>query len=319
MSAFRPVIATVHRRPSSSTALLVGLPVLGALLGAILALALGGGAGDAPSRTTPPPAARAVAAGDLRLTLPQGWHAVRSGPAVPSFAGVRTAFARGPNVDVAIALLPAARRSLLPRGLDAAHGLRPSRPRVARAGALRAYHYVRIAKSQRALDVFAVPTTQGIATIVCSSTTPVPGACDAALGGLRLARGAFVPLNADAAFLARLPAAAMTLDARRARLRTQLARASVSEAAVRIVARLAGTYAAAASTLRPLVAHGSAAGATVRLLEQLRVRYGGLAGPLRTGDRAAFAASVLAIDLDESRLATRLEGWQRALALPGSG
>jgi hypothetical protein len=319
MSAFRPVIATVHRRPPSSTALLVGLSLLGALLGAVLALAVGDGAGDAPGRTTPPPAPRAVAAGDLRLTLPAGWRAARSGPAVPEFAGVRTAFARGPNADVAMALLPAASPSLLPWRLDAARRSLPSsRPRVARAGSLRAYHYVLAAKGERVIDVLAVPTTQGIATIVCSSTAPVPGECDVALRGLRLARGAFVPLNADAAFLARLPAVALTLDARRVRLRTQLARASLPETAVRIVARLAETYAAATSTLRPLVARGSEAAATVRLLDGLRVRYGGLAATLRTGDRAAFAAIALAIDLDEARLVARLEGWQR-VALPGSG
>jgi hypothetical protein len=57
----------------------------------------------------------------------------------------------------------------------------------------------------------------------------------------------------------------------------------------------------------------------VRLLDELRVRYSGLAGTLRTGDRAAFAATARAIDLDESRLTARLEGWQRVLALPGAG
>jgi hypothetical protein len=318
MSAFGPVIATVHRRPSSSTALLVGLPLLGALLGAILALVFGAGA-SAPGRATPRPAARIVAAGDLRLTLPEGWRAVRTGPDVPGFAGARTAFARSWDTDVAIALLPATSQSLLPRRLDAARSLGSSRPRLARAGTLGAYHYLRAAKGRRVLDVFAVPTTQGIATIVCSSTALAPGECDLALRGLRLVRGAFLPLSADAAFLTRLPAVALTLDARRARLRTRLPRASLTDTATSTAALLARAYAAATRTLRPLAARGSEAAATVRLLDALRVRYGGLAGALRTGDRAAFAATARAIDRDESRLAARLRGWQqRGLASPGS-
>jgi hypothetical protein len=69
--------------------------------------------------------------------------------------------------------------------------------------------------------------------------------------------------------------------------------------------------------LRPLAAPRSEAAGTVDLLEALRVRYLRLAGALRTGDRAAFTVTARAIDRDESRLAARLERWQRALAPPG--
>jgi len=318
MSAFGHVTATAHRRPSS-TALLVGLPLLAALLGAMLALAFGGNAGEAPGRASAAPAAGTVSAGDLRLTLPDGWTPARTGPDVPGFEGAPKAFAHSWNADVVIALLPAARRSLLPAQLDTAKSPASARPRVARAGALSAYHYVRAPKGQRVLDVVVVPTTQGIATIACSSAVLAPYECDLALDTLRLARGSFLALNADAAFLVRLPAVAATLDAQRVRLRARLARTSLPDAAARAAAGLAGAYAAAGRALRPLAAPRGEAAATVRLLDRLRDRYGALAGALRAPDRDAFAAAARAIARDESRLAARLEGWQRVLALPGSG
>jgi hypothetical protein len=313
MSAFGHVPAAIHRRPSSST-VLVGLPLLAAVLGAILALAFGQDAGTAPRRAAAPPAVSTLAAGDLRLTLPDGWAAVRTGPEVPGFQGARTAFARSWNADVAIALLPAARPSLLPAQLDAAKSLASSRPRIARAGALRAYHYVRAPKGERVVDVVAVPTTQGVATIACSSAVPAPGECDMALGGLRLARGSFLPLDADAAFLAGLPTVAARLDAERVRLRARLEDAALAEEAARAADGLAGAYAAAGRALRPLVAQHGAAAATVRLLGALRARYRELAGALRAGDRIAFARTARAIGSDEARFAARLQTWQRVLA-----
>jgi hypothetical protein len=313
MSAFGRVTATAHRRPSS-TAVLVGLPLLAALLGALLAVAFGRDAGDGPGRASLAPAARILSAGDLRLTLPQGWTPLRSGPDVPGFEGTRRAFARSWNADVVIALLPAARPSLLPARLDTAKRRASARPRVVRAGAVRAYHYVRAPKGQRVLDVVVVPTTQGIATIACASAVVAPYECDLALRTLRLARGSFLALSTDAAFLARLPAAAATLDARRVRLRTRMARASLPEEAARAAAGLASAYAAAHRALRPLVAPHSEAAGTVRLLERLRVRYGVLAGALRAADRRAFAMTARTIASEESRFAARLGDWQRVLA-----
>jgi hypothetical protein len=318
MNALGHMPTTVRRRPPAS-AVLVALPLLAAFLGAILALAFGDDAGPAPVRATPAPAGRTVAAGDLRLTLPEGWTPIRTIPAMPGFEGARATFARSWNADVAIALLPAVKPSLLPAQLDAAKSPASSRPRVAGAGTLRGYHYVRDPQGAGVLDVVAVPTTQGVATIVCRSTVVAPDECDLALRGLRLARGSFLPLSADAAFLSRLPAVAATLDAERVRLRERLARATLAEDPARTADRLAGAYAGARSALRPLAAPRSEAAGTVGLLETLRVHYVRLAGALRTGDRAAFAATVRAIDRDESRLAARLERWQRALAPPDAG
>jgi hypothetical protein len=318
MSAFGHLGATVRRRPPSF-AVLVGLPLLAGLLGVILALAFASKHENAPPGAGAPSPRRIVAAGDLRFTLPHGWTQASPGPDVPGFGGAHALFARSLSADVVIALLPAVRPSLLPRALDAMKSPTSSRPTVIRAGALQGYHYVRAAKGQRVLELVVAPTTHGIATIACSSAVAAPGECDQALGGLALAHGEFLPLNADAAFLARLPAVTATLDERRFGQRTRLARAARAENAVSAASRLAAAYAEAGRVLRPLApAHGDAA-ATSRLLDDLRDRYGRLADALRIGDRVAFAATARAIRRDEARLASRLAALQRVLALPGSG
>ena len=95
MSALGHVTATVQRRHPASLAA-VGLPLLAALLGAVLALAFA-----SPPRTSrmpplrwPPRAAAVVSAGALRVTLPEGWTPTRTGPKIPGFDGAHAAFVR---------------------------------------------------------------------------------------------------------------------------------------------------------------------------------------------------------------------------------
>jgi hypothetical protein len=311
MSAFPHTTPTARRRPSAS-AMLVGLPVLAALVGILLALAFGRGTttSSEPRKPTPAPAGPTFAAGDLRVSLPIGWTRTRTGPDVPGFpGGARTLHARVREAAVAIAVLPAERASLLPSALAD----RPPRPRVVSTRTIRGYHYVLPSTSRR--DVIAVPTTQGVVTIAC--TAAPPGECERALRGLRLARGSFVAPDANAAFLARLPAAATTLDAQHLRTRERLARTTDPEEAAGAAARLAAAYEATGRTLRPLAptTHGQAA-ATVALLDRLGDGYARLARAVGSGDHRAFKTTATAIDADEARLAASLQAWQRRLADP---
>jgi hypothetical protein len=313
MSVFGPDhIASDRRRPS--TALHVGVPLVAAILGAILGFAFPGDARDVPDHATVSPARPFVAAGDLRLTLPDGWTRARAVRGIPGFDKTRAAFAQSWRGSVAIGLLPPTSPSLLPLALDAAARPRSPGPRIVQVRAIRAYHYIRVLDDRRVLEVYSRPTTQGIATIACSSTAYEPGECEAGLLGLRLAHGSFLPLSAEAAFLVAIPAVVTRLNAQRTRLRARLARESDSEGAAVTAARLARAFAAAGDALRPLVPPRSHAAATVRLLDRLRVGHRRLSWALRTRDRTTFARRARAIDRDEARLAATLEGWQRALA-----
>jgi len=303
-----------RRRPASLV--LLGLPLAGALLGALLALAFGKPAANKPHAAAPSAASASavVSAGALRVTLPEGWTPARTGPKIPGFAGAHAAFARSYDSDVAIALLPARSASLLPPALDVATNPAAARPRVQRMGAVSAYDYVRPAKGQRVLDIVVVPTTLGVATIACSSAVVAPDECAQALHGLRVKGGSFLPLSTESAFLAGLPDAMKNLGAQRLRLRTRLTRAGLVGGAARTAYRLAGTYGAAGRALRPLAAPHSDARSTVILLRRLRSRYFTLAAAIRARDRGAFKATARSIETNEQRLAARVEAWQRALA-----
>jgi hypothetical protein len=313
MNALGPPSATVHRRPSAS-AVLIALPVAGVILGAILALAFGGGTSKpqaaAPAVAAPPP----VAARDLRLTLPDGWNTIRKGVKLPGFSGAEPLFLRSWSADVAVALLPAHDPSLLPEGLEITSAGKPAKAHVVTAGRVKGYEYVGSAKDKRALEVVVVPTTKGVATIACVFEAVAPGECAQALEGLRVADGAILPLSQDAAFLSRLPAVTSSLGAERLRLRTRLTRAGLSVGAARTAYRLAGAYGTAWRALRPLVAPGSEARPTVVLLRRLRSRYFTLAAALRARNRHAFKVAAASIDTNEQRLAARIQAWQRALA-----
>jgi hypothetical protein len=311
MSALGDIAPAVQRRPRAA---LVGPPVLAAILGALLAVAFGQGSGTPPPRAATAPTGAALAAGDLRVTLPPGWTRSRTAEPMPGFGGARAIHARAGHAAVTIALLPAQRESLLPPAL----GTAPPRPSAAHAGAIRAYHYVLPTTRRGIREVVAAPTTQGVATIACSAAAR--GACERMLHGLRLAKGAFVGLGANAAFLARLPAAARALDAQHLRTRERLARTTDPDEAARAAARLATAYAATARTLRPLVTRPSGhAAATVDLLDRLRSDYARLAYVVRRGDGAAFKPAATAIDADEARLAARLQAWQVLLSGPAAG
>jgi hypothetical protein len=312
MSAFP---GSTARRPSTP-ALLIGAPVLAALLGALLALAVGpGGDSSAPGRPARP-AGQALAVGDLRVTLPEGWTRSRAKARVPGFPhDGRTLHARlgdaGLGADVAIALLPAQRPSLLPPALDDPD----MPPRAVEAGAIRGSYYFLSSSVSR--DVIVVPTTEGVVTIAC--TEAPPGDCEQALAGLRLARGAFLAPDPGAAFLSRLPAATRTLDAQRLRQRGRIARSKNAEDGARAAARLAAAYATAERALRQLAPspRGPAA-ATIDLLERLRAGYGRLGAAVKAGDRAAFKKTATAIDADEARLSARLTAWRRQLTGPAA-
>jgi hypothetical protein len=304
MSAFGNVSGAVQRRHPASL-LLLGLPLLAALLGAVLALAFGKPAADKPHAAAPTTASTGavVSAGALRVTLPEGWTPTRTGPKIPGFEGAHATFARSP--------------SLLAPELDVATNPAAARPRIQQAGTLRAYDYVRPAKDRkdrRVLDIVVVPTTLGVATIACSSAVVAPDECAQALRGLHLTGGSFLPLSAESAFLAGLPDAVKTLGAQRLRLRTRLTRAGLVAGAARTAYRLAGTYGTADRALRPLAAPHSDARATVILLRRLRSRYFTLAAAIRAGDRGAFKAAARSIETNEQRLAARIEAWQRTLA-----
>jgi hypothetical protein len=307
VSALTSISATVQRHRTAAA--LAAVPLLAALIGAAFGWALRGDSTSTTTRAAAPSDVRTYAAGELRVTLPEGWARVSKGLSVPGFDPARTTLVSSVSTDVAIALVAPTSPSLLPAQLDT--GTR--HPRVVRAGRVRAYHYVVALGANRVIDVYAAPTTQGTATVACSSAVYELGECESVLGALRLARGSFLAPSENAALLERLPAVVASLNARRAPLRARLSDALSAETGARAADGLAAAYAAAARPLRTLIVRHGAALATVRNLHRLRAEHEALADALRIGDRATFTLTAQAIRADEARLDRRLAAWQRAL------
>ena len=307
MTTFASISATVQRHRTA--AVLAAVPVVAAVIGAALGWALRGDSTSTTTRAAAPQDVRTYAAGDLRVTLPEGWARASKGLTVPGFDPATTTLVSSVSTDVAIALVAPTSPKLLPAQLET--GTR--RPRIVRAGRVRAYHYVVALGASRVIDVYAAPTTQGTATVACSSAVYELGECETVVGALRLARGTFLAPSENAALLERLPAVVASLNARRAPLRERLADADTPEAGARAADGLAAAYAAAARPLRALIVRDGAPLATVRNLHRLRAEHEALADALRIGDRATFTLTAQHIRADEARLDRRLAAWQRAL------
>jgi hypothetical protein len=114
-----------------------------------------------------------------------------------------------------------------------------------RLGALQAYRYADLQPRgyDRAVNVYAVPTTAGVVTVACLGAPAERQLCDSAASGLRLRGGVHAfPLGARAAFAAALGRVFTQLDAARskplARWRAAHTRATEASAA----SALAGAY-----------------------------------------------------------------------------
>jgi hypothetical protein len=307
VNALASISATVQRHRAA--AVLAAVPIVAALIGALLGWVLRGDSRPASTRSGAGLEIHTVAAGNLRLTLPDGWSRVTKGLIVPGLDPARTTLLRSVSTDVAVSEVEPTSPSLLPSDLDA--GSR--RPRAIRAGRVRAYHYVVALGTNRVIDVYAAPTTKGTALVACSSAVYELGECETVVGALQLARGAFLAPTPNAALLERLPGVVTSLNARRAPLRQRLASAQTGEDGARAADGLAAAYAAAARPLRPLIVRRGAALDTVRTLHRLRAEHVALANALRVGDRVTFTLTAQRIRADEARLDRLLAGWQRAL------
>jgi hypothetical protein len=307
LSALTSISASVQRHRSAAA--LAAVPIVAALIGALLGWALRGDAGPRAASPATAPTEQTFAAGDLRLTLPDGWTRSTKGLNVPGLDPNRIAKVSSVSTDAAISLVAPTSPALLPPPL-AADARTPS---TIRAGNVRAYRYVVALGANRFINVYAAPTTQGTAIVACSSAVYELGECQAVLGALRLARGAFIAPSPNAAMLEMLPIVVGTLNNRRAELRARLADATSPDTAAGAADELANAYAQAAEPLRPLIVRAGAPLATIRNLQRLRAEHVALANALRIGDRVTFTLTAERIRADEARLDRRLAAWQRAL------
>jgi hypothetical protein len=298
------------RRRSRAIVLLALAALVNAGAGIALGIALTPDDPPAPpARPAPAPAPETIAAGDLTATLPQGWQPLSPPPTLAGFDGADAAGARGPNTELLLAMLPPEGPTLLPRALLEATGDVLPLPRVLEVDGRQTLHYQGLADG--VADVYAVPTTAGVASIACVSGSSVALAheCDAAIEGVDIGRAAPVPADGRAAFAIGLPAVVARLNDARASGRRELARQSTPRGRARVARRLANAYRGAARRLAPLAGDEPSTTVIVRLLTTLR-RDHRLLARASARRRPFYARRAGArIRAAEARLADELGKW----------
>jgi hypothetical protein len=255
------------RRPPADSAVAPdrGTPVLplvaGLLVLAVLAvggLVLGGALGgddDVASKA----ATRQVTAGPVALRVPSGWTTERNAASIPGLRLENATTLRsgaGPRAgDLTVGAAGAVGASLLPSGFVRRLGGALPEPETVALGELEAYRYAGLRPEgfDGRLDLYTVPTTEGVATVVCAAPASGGGvfraACDQAAASMTLEGGEAFALGRDEAYDRALGRVIGKLNRARSRQVRELRRAKTAAGQARRADALARTYASAAVEL----------------------------------------------------------------------
>lgn len=199
-------------------------------------------------------------AGPARLKVSAGWQRAPRGPALPGLANAPAYRPySGLTTTVSVALVPADSASLVPADLvTKADGGLP-KAESARVVGLQARAYRGVRTGDSVLDIYAIPTTRGVLTLVCtarSGSEEAPTWCLEGLDQITVEGAKPITLNAGTAYRMRAPETMKGLDAVRVRERVALRRSKGPVGQERAARTLWLAYAGAADDLAPLAPKG---------------------------------------------------------------
>ena len=192
----RPALARRRRRPLAAAG---AVSVVGAVV-AVVALTADDPPAPPAQHAAKGPSVRTIAAGPLSATVPAAWSAGGAAPADFKLTGVAGAKPPGAEGAVVVGMAPPSTHALLPADL-LKNGRAPARTEVA-LGSTRAYRYDALPGG---LIVYAAPTDQGVATVVCEA--PAAAACATVAATLKLDGPRALALGPDADYAAAVNAA----------------------------------------------------------------------------------------------------------------
>ena len=294
----------------------------GLIATAVVALAaIGVGAlllGQASGKSSPPGLTTVVAGSTVALHAPADWEASVGDPTAVPGMSLRGAVAANPAAGsesgVDAGMTDATGAQLLPASFIArVQGDLPDADAVD-LGQLEALRYrgVKLSGSDGAMTVYAVPTTAGVATLVCLSEVGHPvlaETCDSIAKTFTVTRGRPLPLAVPAATEQRLSATVTSLDRARSGGRKRLKQASTDKAQAAAASALAGSFGSAANQLGRVHA-GPALSAGVEAAHSAATRtataYESLAAAAKHGDRAAYRQAAKKVDAAEKQMQSAL-------------
>ena len=256
------------------------------------------------------PVAKLLDAGAARLKVSSGWEKAARPPALPGLTGAPawTPYA-GLATTVSVALVPADDPALVPAALvkEADGGL--PKPEKARVVGLEARAYRGVRTGDTVLDVYAIPTTRGVLTLVCAARSGGPEAPTWCLNGLdQITVAGARPITADAgtAYRMRAPAVMKDLDAVRVRERVALRRAKGPVGQRRAARTLWKAYGDAAGELSVLAPKGEPPARVVSSLRDTARAYRGLGDAAQRRSRRAWARARTVVAKAETTLKKRI-------------
>jgi hypothetical protein len=281
----------------------LGLVLVGAVAGWLVAHRIASRAPAAPAES----AERVLDAGPARLRVSAPWTPARRPVSVAGLAGAPawTPYA-GLSTTVAVALLPAQDASLLPRALvDSVRGKLP-RAQTARLVGLHALAYRTVHSGSSVLDIYAVPTTRGVLTLVCTAggnASEAPAWCLNGLDQVTVEGARPLKITPDSAYRLGASAALKPLDRARVRQRAALHAARRYDAQGRAAAALSAAYASAVRRVAPLAPASGAAAAVPGALRNAAGAYHALARAAAHRDRRGWNRARAAVYRAEVRVA----------------
>jgi serine/threonine protein kinase len=318
-------------RPSHRRGTLLKIALVAFVTLAILAAAFGGHRGsDAGGLNRQ----RVVAAPTANLTgpamslrVPAGWRRLRGQPelGVPITRPVAAASRRSPAMTVQFGMVRggrAANSALLPESLLASTGQTsdsaPPRSAVRLpAQGLQAWRYngLRPVGTNSELTVYTVPTSAGVATVVCAVPPrlgrALRGQCDAIAGTLRLRSATPYPVGASSTYASAINGTIGDLKATTQAQETGLESAQTLAGQGAAAEALARSYGEAADALSALELSPADAGANAALVAALRgaaAAYRHAARAASGGNPDAYRAASASIPLATARVNSALAG-----------
>lgn len=308
----------IGKRPGAAPPGRVGRTALRLLIATTLLLVLGGAAvavalrDDQPAPEPRRPTTMRFSGVGFELTAPPGWARSEEPPLIP---GMETAaplvlVEELSKTQLAAAVLPAASPTLLPEPLMRRLRTTLDPPEtVVLGGRLGAYYYADLAVHDvpGRFDVYAVPTSAGVATVICTGVPAPVDECARAAEQLTLTSGGPIRPGPEAAFRSRLQTEIGALDAVRERTRRQLAVETAPADQSMTAERLSAAYAATEAALRPLAGSSpSAPQEIVARLHENAATYARLAAAFALQDPATLALDQRVALEGEVRLQTLL-------------
>ena len=296
----------------------------GVLIGLLALLVIAGAAGASAilgrSRDeAPPPPPRAESGGRLGVTVPGLWRRLAEAPAVPGLR-LADAIALGPPGSTGAALVAGTAEPsgslLLPATLLRRLADRPQNDDTVALGTFQAYRYANLTPRgfDGRLNIYAVPTTAGVASVACVAPASVDGfldECERVASTLELSEGEPVPLGPDRRYAARLDRAIARLNRIRGAGRSRLQGARTPAGQARTATALAAAYRRAATSLargRSLnPAEQRANGRIVSALRTTQAAYTRMAAAARAADRGRYNAARAAVVRGEAAVQRGVE------------